>query len=245
MVEDSLNFTNNFVSYIMLPEAVMHFIQHKEIWSNKNLVKILEEHKVVKEMIGNTTKDLDFLPQNRLIFMFQKNIIADTEKITKYHRWFRFANKTKKDDNSKEDFDEFIEDPIFAEMMRRLTIEVLSEEEIKYITDEAEFLEKSKRLEEGMYEVGKKEGLYLSKLIIEEKEETIKEKEETIKEKEETIKEKERAFEAEKKKAEENGQKLIKLIHKLLDIGMTNSQIAEYLDVDETEIHNLLNNLTL
>jgi hypothetical protein len=257
MVEDSLNFTNNYVSYIMLPEAVLHFIQHKEIWSNQNLVKILEEHKIVREMIGNTTKDLDFLPQNRLIFMFQKNIIKDTKKITKYHRWFRFANKTKKEDNRKEDFDEFTEDPIFVEMMRRLTLEVLTEDEIKYITDEAEFLEKSKRLEEGMYEVGKKEGIYLSKLIIEEKDKTIEEKDKAIEEKDKTIEEKDKAIEEKDKAIEEKDKALadekmkteierqqkenqiFNLVKLLKSNGFSNEIIAQQTGLNMDDIQNI------
>jgi hypothetical protein len=243
MVDDTLSFENNFVSYIMLPEATLHFIQHKEIWSNKNMVEILKEHKKILKMINNTTRELDFLPRNRLIFMFQKNIIKDKKKLEKYHRWFRFAGKTRNENNKPDDFKEFTGDPVFAEMIRRLTVAVLSDEDIKYITDQKEFLEKTKRFEDGWFEIGKIAGMHQSKMIIEEKEKTIEEKEKTIEEKEKTIEEKEKTIEEKEKTIEEKEKTIEEKEKALMAEKKRTDELKKQADENELQITNIVMNL--
>lgn len=76
----------------------------------------------------NRTKDLDFLTQNRLIFLVQKNIIQQANGAA-YEGWFQFAEKSRNTNNEAEDFEEVGGDEVFEEMMRRLDRGELTEED--------------------------------------------------------------------------------------------------------------------
>ncbi len=160
MVDDNLKFTENYVSYIMLPELVLEFLKSERLWKNSEIRELLIERKRVLKVVANRAKDLDFLPKNRLIFAFQKNIVRNTHA-EKYDRWFTFAEKTRHAGNSKEDFEEFQEDEIFAEIIRRLNKDALTEEDLRYIEQERRAWEEFSRLERGIYESGYNEGVYI------------------------------------------------------------------------------------
>ncbi len=82
----------------MLPELVLEFLKNERLWKNPEIRDLLlAEHERVLTLAANWTKHLDFLPQNRLIFAFQKNIVRHTQA-EKYDRWFTFAEKTKNRD---------------------------------------------------------------------------------------------------------------------------------------------------
>lgn len=165
MVDDKLGFEDDFVSFKLLPEAISEFIKNKTIWYEENIIHILKERNKLLEMLKNKTKDIDFLPTNKLIFMFQKNIVKNMEEAkkdktkhkTKYARWFNFAQKTLKKDNSKEDFDEFKNDPFFKEIMQRLDQSQLTEQDKQYIIDEREMWEKVSKFGQDFYDDGRKE----------------------------------------------------------------------------------------
>ncbi|MGB0387259.1 MAG: hypothetical protein ACPGWR_20765 [Ardenticatenaceae bacterium] len=111
----------------------------------------------VLQVATNTHKDLDFLSQNRLIFMLQQNIVRCAQGFD-YERWFRFAEKSRNRENMPEDFEEFEGDEIFEEMMKRLNQSMLTEEDYEYIEHEQEMWEEVARLEQEYYEEGRKEG---------------------------------------------------------------------------------------
>lgn len=157
MVDDTLKFTENYVSYIMLPELMLEFLKSERLWKTPEIRELLQERKRVLDIAANRAKNLDFLPKNRLIFAFQKNIVRNTQAAT-YDRWFTFAEKTRNRDNSKEDFQEFQEDEIFAEIIRRLNKDALTEEDLHYIEQERRDWEEFTRLERGIRESGYKEG---------------------------------------------------------------------------------------
>ena len=77
----------------------MYFIHNQALWAENDLSQLLLKREIVLQAMENRHKDLDFLRQNRLIFMFQNNIIKDT-KFTKYRKWFDFAEKTRNKKNS-------------------------------------------------------------------------------------------------------------------------------------------------
>ncbi|MCP4153774.1 MAG: hypothetical protein GY757_38970 [bacterium] len=157
MVTDSLNFDRNYVSYVMAPELAVDFIKNERLWHQPEIVKILEERNKVLQVLQNETKDLDFLPRNRLLFLFQRNIVKN-KSIKKYEKWFEFAEKTRNKNNKAEEFKEYEEDEIFREMMRRLNREDLTDDDFQYIEEEKELWEEVERLETNMYQSGVKDG---------------------------------------------------------------------------------------
>lgn len=157
MVTDSLSFDNDYVSYAMTPELAVDFIKNERLWHQPEIVALLEERERVLKVLQNDAKDLDFLARNRLIFMFQQNIIK-TKAIKKYERWFEFAEKTRNQNNKKEEFKEYEDDDIFVEMMQRLDRTELTNEDLEYIKEEKVSWDEIERLEAGMYEMGVKDG---------------------------------------------------------------------------------------
>lgn len=157
MVVDTLNFDLDYVSYLMAPEILVDFLNNNRLWREPEIKKLLEERKKVLKVLQNEAKNLDFLPKNRLIFMFQKNIVKN-KAMKKYEKWFEFAEKTRNENNAEEDFEAYKGDEIFCEMMRRLRKDTLSDEDFYYIEDQKEAWEEAERLERGFYEDGKKQG---------------------------------------------------------------------------------------
>ncbi len=157
MVVDTLNFDLDYVSYLMAPEILVDFLNNNRLWREPEIKKLLVERNKVLEVLQNEAKNLDFLPKNRLIFMFQKNIVKN-KAMKKYEKWFEFAEKTRNENNAEKDFEAYKGDEIFCEMMRRLRKDTLSDEDFYYIEDQKEAWEESERLERGFYEDGKKQG---------------------------------------------------------------------------------------
>jgi hypothetical protein len=64
---------------------------------------------------------MSFLEKNRLIFLFQPNIIKN-KAATPYAKWFEFAEKTRNPNNQASDFEDYAHNSIFAQMIHRLAI---------------------------------------------------------------------------------------------------------------------------
>ncbi|ETR69357.1 MAG: hypothetical protein OMM_09671 [Candidatus Magnetoglobus multicellularis str. Araruama] len=159
MVEDTMRFENeDYVSYLMTPELVLDFVRNEKLWKTNDIQMIMNERAQVMQSISNKYHEIAFLEKNRLVFLFQKNIVTN-EKLEKYVKWFIFAEKTKKKDNAQEDFKEFEGDPVFEEMMRRLNQSALSEEDIQYIHNEHESWEEVRRFEEELMDKGMQKGM--------------------------------------------------------------------------------------
>lgn len=135
MSMDNLGFKENYVAYALTPEIVGEFIRNENLWQNPDILKIIEERAHVLNVMDNKRKDMVFLSQNRLIFLFQQNIVRN-ETHARYERWFTFANKSLQRKNEKSDFSEFQEDRVFKEVIYRLEKAKLNDEEIKYIEQE-------------------------------------------------------------------------------------------------------------
>jgi hypothetical protein len=149
LVDDTLNFTEDYIAYNMTPEIVSDFISNEKLWLEKDIQKIIKEREIAINQLNNDTKNLSFLQKNRLIWAFQKNIVKN-EKFTKYKAWFELAEKTRNKLNSKSDFIQFEQDKIFTEIIRRISKEVLTDEDIQYIENRENFWEGVKRYEEGI-----------------------------------------------------------------------------------------------
>ena len=158
MVDDTLGFrSQDFVSFTMTPEIVTDFVQNEKLWNRKEIKEIMHERANVLKVLSNRKKNVDFFGKNRLLFLFQKNIVKN-QKLAKYVRWFEFAEKTRDKENREEDFKVFRGDPTFDEMMRRLDSSILTDEEIEYIEIERESWEEVNRHDRGHFEDGLKEG---------------------------------------------------------------------------------------
>jgi len=149
LVDDILNFTEDFVSYNMTPEIISDFISNEKLWLEKDIQKIMKEREIAINQLNNDTKNLSFLKKNKLIWAFQKNIVKN-EKFSKYKPWFELAEKTRNKLNTKTDFIQFEQDKIFAEIIRRICKDVLTEDDVKYIENYDKFWDGVKRYEQGI-----------------------------------------------------------------------------------------------
>ncbi len=132
MVHDTLNFTDDYISYVLTPEYITTFLQDSEQWTNENCPMILEKRKEMNNLLINTKKNIDFLKKNKLIYAFQKNIVKNG-KLSKYYDWFEFAQKTLDKVADRFAYDKYRKDKIFCEMIRRLKIGLEDDDSIEYI----------------------------------------------------------------------------------------------------------------
>ena len=138
MADDTLGFREGIVTYSIFPEALHEFIRNESLWATNDLEKLLEFRNKVLKILENKTKTLDFLAENRLIYAFQPNIVANRQN-EKYARWFKFAAITKNPENTKSDFESFENQPIFNRIMEKLKVNTLEKDDFEYITDYAEY----------------------------------------------------------------------------------------------------------
>jgi hypothetical protein len=158
MVDDALGFKDDYVTYTMTPELVTEFIKNEKLWHKPEIIEIMKERARVLEVLGNQSKELDFLSKNRLIFLLQKNIVKNKTNAP-YSKWFEFAEKTRNPDNKEEDFLEYMDDDIFCEIMKRINKKELTEDDFFYIENEKTIWEEVERFERQIYEDGREEGL--------------------------------------------------------------------------------------
>ena len=173
MVDDQLGFEGDFAQYNMHHHALFDFINDVPLWDSLNIDAIKQSRLSVLDKMNNVTKDLPFLSKNKLVFIFQKNIVKNMEENKenpKYAHWFEFALMTHDKDNKKEDFTHFEEDKIFKEIINRLKKDELNEDDIEYIHDEDEYIqllkeyyinqaEKQKKGENKALELGVEQGI--------------------------------------------------------------------------------------
>jgi flagellar biosynthesis/type III secretory pathway protein FliH len=101
--------------------------------------------------------NLNFLHQNKLIFAMQQNIVKN-DKSRRYLNWFEFAEKTRNRANKREDFDIFMKDDVFAEIVRRLDKSDLAPEDMQYIEDYERIAEQFKLHERSIHKEAYVEG---------------------------------------------------------------------------------------
>lgn len=133
MVDDTLNFTEDFIAFTTLPEAAKDFIANDTLWEQP-LEFILKEREKTLKVINNDTKDLGFFSQNRLIYAFQRNIILN-KLMSAYFKWFDFAHKSRNFNNVEADFSQYDNDEVMAEVIKRLRKDKLAPEEYQFVSD--------------------------------------------------------------------------------------------------------------
>ncbi len=172
MVADKLGFDEDSMTFALAPEPVRDFLRSK-LWENPIIEELQVERKKLIQFLDNDEKGMSFLSENRLIFMFQKNIVkeaeppekgeeAQTQKPKTFRKWFEFAELSLNTENTEEEFAKFHSDPILSEVMRYLEKESLSEEDIRYITEEAKMIENFEVFENSIRQdamkIGEKKG---------------------------------------------------------------------------------------
>ena len=143
MANDTLGFTEDYISYALFPEQTADFVKNDDLWATKDIEKLEKERQNILSLLNNKTKGLDFLPKNRLIYMFQKNIINNAQ-LTEYFEWFELAEITLNKDNTKKDFAKFEKNPILMEVMRRINKDSLDSIDYSEIKDFDEFIRNNK-----------------------------------------------------------------------------------------------------
>ncbi len=171
MVDDTFGFKDDYVSYTMTPEIISDFIKNNLLWQNKDITELLEQRELSLVQLTNKTRRLDFLQKNRLIYAFQKNIVGNSkQENSKYHKylnWFELAEKTKNKLNEKSEFLQYADDEIFAELIKRINKDTLTEEDYNYIDNYEQYIERVKRWEKPIFQEGLEKGI--EKGIVEER----------------------------------------------------------------------------
>jgi hypothetical protein len=172
MVTDKLGYDEDSVTYTLTPEPVREFLRSK-LWAKPALKELQVERKRLLQFLDNDEKGMSFLSENRLIFMFQKNIAreiepsqngeeAQAQKPKAFKKWFQFAELSLNTENTKGEFTKFYSDPVLSAVMRYLEKESLSEEDMRYITEEAKMIENFEAFENGIRQdamkIGEKKG---------------------------------------------------------------------------------------
>ena len=252
MANDTLGFKDEIIAFTVLPEILRDFINDKELWQNLNIDELLAYRKKVLDICNNKTKDLDFLSKNRMIYALQPTIVKNhrlgkSEMLDKCVRWFEFAEKTRNDKNTAEDFKIFKNEPIIMEVIELLKTSELSDDDFQYITDYTDIEEKI------AYERQQRQKDAIDDLRIELHDIVWEEvKGEVRKEvREEVIAELSKDFkrlENDKLKAEEDKLKaeksLLKSIEKSLKNGDSFDEIADYLELDSDTLQKYIKLIT-
>jgi hypothetical protein len=134
MADDDLGFKEDFVTFALSPEQVIDFIRNEALWKEKELDKILEARKNILTLLDNKTKNLDFLPENKLTLAFQKKIILNN-RYSKYFKWFDIAEKSRNKNNTRKDFALYEKDKILMAVMQRIRKDTLMSKDYSYIKD--------------------------------------------------------------------------------------------------------------
>ncbi|NJN34475.1 MAG: hypothetical protein HC817_09705 [Saprospiraceae bacterium] len=237
MVDDVLGFEEDIVAFTMLPEDAKDFITDENLWK-KPLNDILEERKKVLKILKNETKGLDFLTENKVIYIFQKNIVRNRRVNLAYYKWFDFASKSRNKNNEESDFEEYKKDKDMAEMIKRLKKKDLTKQEADFATS---FLRFEIAMEQMRQEkdADRKELQKINEERLRERKERMKERKERMKAEQEKTK-----AEQEKTKAEQEKQLLqIKVLKMMMNQEVSLSVLAETLGITAEETTELIKKL--
>jgi hypothetical protein len=136
MVTDTFGFKEDFMEYNTWPKAVIDFIKDDALWSQKKET-IFEIREALVKMLDKKQRGVDFMQQNRIIYLFQPNIV-ENHLNKPYSIWFEFAEKTRQKDNQVADFQPYLDNSIFLQIMERLaTVQIEPEDLLKEMGAEA------------------------------------------------------------------------------------------------------------
>ena len=143
MANDTLKYSEDYIAFALFPEQTVDFLKNDNLWNTKDLKKIEENRQKTLNLLNNDSKSLDFLPQNRLIYIFQKNIVKN-KKYSEYFDWFELAEKTRNENNVRKDFIKYEKNKILMAVIQRIRKDNLKTEDFQYIDDYDKFLIQAK-----------------------------------------------------------------------------------------------------
>jgi hypothetical protein len=233
MVDDTLNFDDDFIVFTTLPERTKDFICDETLWSQP-LETILAARAETLKILNNNTKDLDFLQKNKMICIFQGNI-AKNMRDEPYGKWFELAKKSKNPNNKKSDFDELKKNKVMAEVIRRLEKKKLEPVEFKYVSDLYQYENMLVEKEQDVIQ-SKQEAVKSKKEAVQSKQEAERARQEAVLQAKEAALQKERAEKAEKAGKENT----LKSVRGFLMLGKDVPYIASILELPVEEIYSLV-----
>jgi hypothetical protein len=225
MVDDMLGFDDDFIAFTTLPEAAKEFILDATLWKQP-LENILVEREKTINILENKTKGLDFFTQNRMIYVFQKNIVKNKRIDLPYFKWFDVANISRNPNNTEEDFSKYKSDKEMAEVISRIRKDKLPPDEFKYVSDLYMYdIHMARMAEDFKEKLARKEAAQKKRLA------KMLEQQQNIAEQQ---------VEKERQKAEISQTRLLKSIKILLQQGETIASISEALDISVAETTELV-----
>jgi hypothetical protein len=230
MVDDMLGFEDDFIAFTTLPEAASDFILDAKLWKKPLEDILLERAKAIK-ILENTSKGLDFFAQNRMIYVFQKNIVKNKRVDLPYYKWFDVANISRNPNNREEDFSKYKSDKEMSEVISRIRKDKLPPDEFKYVSDLYMYdIHMARMAEDFKEKLARKEASQKKRLTkMAEEQKKILEQQRIESEKQRIESEKQR-IESEKQQ-EITQTRLLKSIKILLQQGETIASISEALDI--------------
>jgi hypothetical protein len=136
MVMDTFGFKEDFMEYNTWPKPVIDFIKDDALWGQKKET-ILAVRETLVKMLDKKQRGVDFMQQNRIIYLFQPNIV-ENHLNKPYSIWFEFAEKTRQKENQVADFQPYLDNSIFLQIMERLaTVQIEPEDLLKEMGAEA------------------------------------------------------------------------------------------------------------
>ncbi len=215
MVNDSLGFSDDYVSYSSLPDALALFIRNNTLWQSADKKMLTNERNKLLKLLDNNTKNLNFMQENKLIYAFQKNIVKNA-KYTKYYEWFEFAERSLKKDNTEADFEKYNNNDVFLEMMHRLKAGTMTNEDADLIVLYNEFTH-----------------------TVDDLEEAIKQEKQRAETEKQRAEEAQKQLRTEKQRAETEKQQRLIAAKAMKNDGMPIGQIARYLNLTPDELAQL------
>ncbi len=91
MSDDTLGFDEDVIVFTTLPEAVKDFISDETLWAQP-IETINKARADTLKILNNKTKGLDFLQENKKIYVLQENI-AKNKQTKPYSKWAIFGKK--------------------------------------------------------------------------------------------------------------------------------------------------------
>ncbi|MEN9611517.1 MAG: hypothetical protein RLZZ628_2331 [Bacteroidota bacterium] len=129
MSETNFGFKEDFVEFNTYPKMVADFINDDTVWS-QDKPAILTLRNQLRTYLNSTEYHLDFHTQNRLIYVFQNNVVKNKQN-KPYVKWFEFAQKTRHKKNQATDFQPYVNNLIFSEMIKRLSTQWMEPDELR------------------------------------------------------------------------------------------------------------------
>jgi hypothetical protein len=248
MADDSMSFDDDMVAYSIFPELLNDFIRNNDLWKTENSASLLQQRAAVLKVMDNKSKNLDFLPTNRLVYMFQRNIVKN-KRMSKYFKWFEFAQKTKNRNNVAADFKKYSNDPIIVKVMEKLKTTVLPTDDFQYITDFEAHAIGVKNYNDMILREGLKEERQRITYFYEDKiQQQVRKAELAEQSKLRAEQEKQRA-EQEKQRAEQEKQilltKQLHMVDKCLKRGDSLEAIESFLEIDKKTLDAYIEQLKL